>query len=190
MLNIEKQSITEQEAMDIFFNLLNESYQDIFNDFHKHLDPFHDLEIQNEQIAKMSFLLMLAVLEIECIRNIYSEKFADQMYHYFLQKLLEILENKFNEIQAERYRDIIHNELADYKQKYHESLTQNKRNPCYSLLENVVDKHLHATFKEHTPKIYLEETNTINPIINKLSSDFLTDSIYISKKIFSENEIN
>src|SRR3989339_26842 len=144
MPTTDKQLITEKQALDIFFNLLNSSH---------------------------------------------SEQLANKMYHYFLENILKTLEDKFNEIQAERYRDIIHNELADYKQKYHESLEHNKRNPCYSLLENVIDKHLHICFENHTSKIYLENTNTINPIITKLSSDFLTDSIYISKKIFTEYEV-
>lgn len=189
MSNNNKQIITEQQALDIFFELLNSSYKELFHDFHKHIDQFHDIEIKNEKIAKMSFLLMLAVLEIECARNIHSEEFADKMYHHFLKNLLQTLENKFNEIQAERYRDIIHNELADYKQKYHESLYHNKRNPCYSILESVVNKHLHTAFEDHTAKIYLEETNIINPIITRISSDFLTDSIYITKRIFTEHEV-
>jgi len=189
MIITNKQIITENKAFDVFFQLLIDSYTETFHDFNKNLETFHDIEIKNEKIAKMSFLLMLAMLEIECIRNIHSDEFANKLYHHFIENISETVEEKYNEIQAERYKNIIHNEIIDYKQKYYSSLKKNKKNPCYSLLEDVIDKHLHTSFEDHTNKIYLEETNTINPIITKISNNFLTDSIYISKRLFSEYEI-
>jgi len=158
-------TITETEIAMIFFKRnfkrVDEAWPHIYNKLKGMLGKSYPFEIEDEEEAKM--MLTFAVISIE-IQNL--KKFFPDQSECILNKFMKII-NSLEE------SDYVNKKIAIYADKVQKSYKQHEKNERYSIFEEVSVQLMQDWFGDNVSKLYVRNTEVVNPLITNLITLYL-----------------